>query len=101
MKFIPKGTRKAVLNLGYAGNGPLIEYATLREYLEPNVKNILWIYYEGNDIANLNRELNEKALYKRPQTLEKYLRFHKQGKTAEDDRKFHFRANPEEKLNYN
>jgi len=24
---------KSTLNLGYSGNGPLIEYATLREYL--------------------------------------------------------------------
>ena len=52
-------------------------------------------------VENLNRELNEKALYKRPQTLEKYLRFHKQGKTAEGDRKFHFSDNPEQYLNEN
>ena len=35
-------SNKPVLNLGYAGNGLLIEYATLREYLPKNVKNILW-----------------------------------------------------------
>ena len=45
-----------------ATNGPLIEYATLREYLEPNVKNILWIYYEGNDINNLENELKSYIL---------------------------------------
>lgn len=53
---------KSVLNLGYGGNGPLINYATLREYLAPNVKNILWFYYEGNDLKNLDSELSNKIL---------------------------------------
>ena len=39
-------------------------------------------------VENLNRELNEKALHKRPQTLETYLRFEKQGKNSGGDRKF-------------
>ena len=42
-------SNKPVLNLGYGGNGPLIEYATLIEYFQPNIKNVLWFYYEGND----------------------------------------------------
>ena len=46
-------SKKSVLNLGYGGNGPLIEFATLREYLNSNVKKVLWIYYEGNDLENL------------------------------------------------
>ena len=62
-------SKKAVLNLGYAGNGPLIEYATLREYLKPNVKNILWIYYEKNDIHNLDNELKSQILIKYLQDL--------------------------------
>lgn len=53
---------KSVLNLGYGGNGPLIEYATLREYLKPNVKKVLWIYFEGNDLGDLNREIENKIL---------------------------------------
>ena len=36
---------KSVLNLGYFANGPLVEYAVLREYLMKDVKNILWIFY--------------------------------------------------------
>ena len=36
-------TKKKVLNIGYGGNGPLIEYAALREYLPRNVKNVIWI----------------------------------------------------------
>jgi len=57
-------SKKSVLNLGYMGNGPLLEYSTLREYLKPNVKNILWLFYEGNDIGNINDELKSKILKK-------------------------------------
>jgi lysophospholipase L1-like esterase len=49
-------SNKAVLNLGYDGNGPLIEYATLREYLNPNVKKVIWIYFESNDLGDLEHE---------------------------------------------
>ena len=55
-------SKKSALNLGFDGNGPLLEYATLREYLNPNVKNVLWIYFEGNDLDELNVELNEIRL---------------------------------------
>lgn len=47
---------KLVLNLGYSGNGPLIQYATLREYLKPNTKKVLWFYFEGNDLRDLKIE---------------------------------------------
>lgn len=53
----------ATLNLGSDGNGPLLELATLREYLpalEPKV--VLWCYYEGNDLKNLNREKQSPLL---------------------------------------
>ena len=53
----------SVLNLSNSGNGPLIQYATLKEYLGlKNVKKILWIYYEGNDLFNLEIELKNKFL---------------------------------------
>ncbi len=55
-------SNKSVLNLGYGGNGPLLEYATLREYLNSNVKNILWLYYEPNDIEWLPVEMSDKIL---------------------------------------
>jgi len=55
-------SKKSVLNLGYGGNGPLIEYAALREYLDHDVKKILWIYMEGNDLKNLKNERNEIIL---------------------------------------
>ncbi len=54
-------SKKSVLNLGMGGNGPLIEYATLREYLDTNVKNVLWIYYE-NDLENLEKEKTNDIL---------------------------------------
>ena len=54
----------SVLNLGYGGNGPLIQYATLREYLKPGIKNILWLYFEGNDLEDLKFELKNDILVK-------------------------------------
>jgi hypothetical protein len=45
------------LNLGMAGQGPLISLATLKDnlqFLRPRV--VLWFFYEGNDIADLRNE---------------------------------------------
>jgi len=56
----------ATLNLGGDGNGPLLELATLKEYmlsLRPRV--VLWFYFEMNDMGEL---LNEKHTF-----LAKYL----------------------------
>jgi len=53
---------KSALNLGHNGNGPLVAYAGLREYLNPNVKNILWMFSNSNDLENLNDELNNMIL---------------------------------------
>jgi hypothetical protein len=45
------------LNLGNGGNGPLIELAVLKEYVEPiQPEIVLWLYYEGNDLLDLERE---------------------------------------------
>ena len=57
-------SNKSVLNLGQSGNGPLIEYATLKEYLNKNVKNVLWIYFEGNDLHGLENEKTNAILVK-------------------------------------
>ncbi len=54
-------TKKNVINLGYRGNGPLIEYATLREYLFKPIKNLIWVYYE-NDLMDLHNELKNETL---------------------------------------
>ncbi len=55
---------KNVLNLGYGGNGSLIEYATLKEYSPKYPKNILWFYFEENDIKELSKEINNPLLKK-------------------------------------
>ena len=55
-------SNKSVLNLGMGGNGPLIEYATLREYLGKNVKKVLWIYSETNDLDELANEMSNSIL---------------------------------------
>jgi len=54
--------KNGVLSLAYNSNGPLIEWATLREYL-PNlkVKNIIWQYYP-NDFSNLSLEILDPIL---------------------------------------
>ena len=54
---------KSVLNLGQGGNGPLIEYATLREYLNLNTKKVLWIYF-NNDLRDLAGEIKNNILMK-------------------------------------
>jgi hypothetical protein len=54
---------KNVLSLGYSANGPLIEYAALREYAPKNIKNIIWLFTE-NDIPGLGYELENKILIK-------------------------------------
>jgi len=52
------GGSDSVINLGIAGNGPMLELATLKEYatiIKPKV--VLWFYYEGNDLnPDLERE---------------------------------------------
>ena len=52
-----------VINLGYAGNGPLAEYATLKEYYDEkiNSKYVIWFYYE-NDLQNLESELENELM---------------------------------------
>ena len=57
-------SNKPTLNLGYGRNGPLIEYAVLREYLPKKTKNIVFMWYGGNDLSNLNDELNNEILIK-------------------------------------
>lgn len=61
---------KSTLNLGYGRNGPLIEYATLREYLPKKTKNIIFMFYGGNDLQNLESELKNKILINYKNDLE-------------------------------
>jgi hypothetical protein len=58
-------TAKTTLTLGMAGNGPLIELASLKEYVSDiNVKNIFWLYFERNDLDDLRKEKKNKILIK-------------------------------------
>jgi len=44
------------LNLGMSGAGPLEELAIMTEYALPaRPRVLLWLYYEGNDLADLSR----------------------------------------------
>ena len=42
----------------------MIEYAVLREYLFPKVKNVVWIFFEGNDLSGLKNEIKSELLNK-------------------------------------
>ena len=52
----------SIINLSYSGNGPLLQFATLKEYLPTGVEKVLFFFYEGNDLENLNIEKNNKFL---------------------------------------
>jgi PAS domain S-box-containing protein len=51
------------LNLGMSGEGPLLMFAAITEYLsivKPKV--VLWFFYEGNDFADLSKESKTRLL---------------------------------------
>ena len=53
----------SIVNLGIGGNGPLTEFATLREYggsIKPKV--VIWGYVENDLMDNLSREKNSPLL---------------------------------------
>lgn len=53
------------LNLSYGGNGPISQYASFKEYSKnKKIKYILWFFYEGNDLNDLNNELENDILLK-------------------------------------
>lgn len=55
----------STLNLGIDSNGPLTLLATLKEYGRTyRPKAVLWFYYEGNDLMDLNRERLSPLLMK-------------------------------------
>lgn len=62
---LSKKNENGVLNLGAVGSGPIAQYASLREYLPiKDVKNVLWMFYGGNDISDFNQELRNEILLK-------------------------------------
>ena len=59
-----KFNKKNILNLAIGGTSTLSQYAILKEYLPKNTEKILFFYYEGNDLVELERELKNKILKK-------------------------------------
>jgi len=59
---LQKISNKPAINLGYKANGPLSMLASLKEYSQMNFKNLIWLYFEGNDLAELSRELKTEIL---------------------------------------
>ena len=55
-------SNSSVLNLGNKAHGPLTQYAVLREFLNNKVESVLWIYYEGNDLIDFEKELSSNIL---------------------------------------
>ncbi len=63
---VPTGTSAAAriqqqiprtVNLGYNGNGPMMELASLREMSEvARGRHVVWMFFPGNDLGNLSRE---------------------------------------------
>lgn len=54
---------QGVLNLSIWGNGPLLYYATLREYITlVKPEKVLWLHSEGNDFTDLATEKKSKIL---------------------------------------
>jgi len=57
--------KDSVLNLGRGANGPLKNYAILKEYIDLiDVNNILYFYTAGNDLRDLNKEIKNSLLKK-------------------------------------
>lgn len=55
--------RPATLNLGISGDGPLMELATLEEFLpDLTPRTVLWFYFEGNDLTDLQTERRNAVL---------------------------------------
>ena len=53
----------AVVNLGLASDGPLLELATLVEYAAPlEPRAVFWLYFEGNDPSDLMTEQTSALL---------------------------------------
>lgn len=62
--LLRKLSKKSVLNLGYSSNGPLIELAILKEYLIKDTTNVIWFFYEGNDLQDLSDTYDSEHLNK-------------------------------------
>ena len=64
VKKFDKLSKTNSLNLSMVGNGPLINYATLKEYYpqDKQIKNIIYIFYGGNDLNDIKNNMHNKFL---------------------------------------
>ena len=64
VKKFDKLSKTNSLNLSMVGNGPLINYATLKEYYpkDKQIKNIIYIFYAGNDLNDIKNHMHNKLL---------------------------------------
>jgi len=52
-----------VINLGYSGNGPILTLASLIEYAKTiKPEKVIWFYCEGNDLTDLEKELESPTI---------------------------------------
>jgi len=88
---LQKIKNKNVLNLSQSGNGPIIQYATLKEYTKKiKFENLIWLYFEDNDLSDLKLEkennilnnyfvnelFTQDLIYKQKQIDRKILNYH-------------------------
>ena len=50
--------------MAIGGSGSLISNAIYREYSQKDVKTIIWFFYEGNDLIELEEEISNVFLEK-------------------------------------
>ena len=63
-KFEDLNLKINTLTLSHGNNGPLMKLANIIEYIKEtsSPKVLLWVYYDGNDAADLQRELKNEIL---------------------------------------
>ena len=62
---INKITNRNIINLGLSGNGPLLQYANLKEFFNyKKATNTIFLYYEDNDLSELKNEFKHPILKK-------------------------------------
>ena len=58
-----KNIKNQFINLSVAGAGPLTQMSLINEYISKfNINNLVWFFYEGNDLLDLEVELNNPIL---------------------------------------
>lgn len=78
--------KDSVLNLGRGANGPLKNYAILKEYIDLiNVKNILFFYTAGNDLIDLDKEIKDSLLKRYYMEIEYDQELHKLQKLIDEN----------------